>query len=457
MSKIIRKLVASAIILSILLVMMVAVSYAWTSLSTSPEVSGLQISIGGRDTIMIAPNMSVTVDGKVYNYPGRFDTNLNFGNYQEYGYLNKLQGLTPVSTADGIHWVMPTYYAPYDEEVVSGAAQAGQLKPISEFRLDTSLEYANIQDTERARLGHYVYLDFWIVSPSADYDIRLASGDESSGSFLIELPAAKEVDTDGDGEKDGYELVESLGMIAATARVGFLVDHNTVRDDSMIYYQRSQFYSNQYAKLRGSYHNSGENISYSSDSLFTIYEPNGDLHPMGEDGTYSVTNPIGWNGELYYADVRENLTVQMRNKWTSAKNGDSYIGQIFKTVTRGKSYDSATDAEKEFYTENLQGHFLSYVDQGSFIKNTSSLYEKMTEEGVVSKNDLDAIEISGATEDSCIAHLEKNIPQRVRMFIWLEGQDTDCLISEVRDISFALNIELAGSDYVKNEKEEDIQ
>ena len=39
--------------------------------------------------------------------------------------------------------------------------------------------------------------------------------------------------------------------------------------------------------------------------------------------------------------------------------------------------------------------------------------------------------------------LERNVPQRIRMFIWLEGQDVDC-VDSVRSSNFAVNIELAG-------------
>jgi len=39
--------------------------------------------------------------------------------------------------------------------------------------------------------------------------------------------------------------------------------------------------------------------------------------------------------------------------------------------------------------------------------------------------------------------LEKNIPQRIRMFIWLEGQDPDC-IGFADSVPFAIGLELAG-------------
>jgi hypothetical protein len=54
------------------------------------------------------------------------------------------------------------------------------------------------------------------------------------------------------------------------------------------------------------------------------------------------------------------------------------------------------------------------------------------------------VERAGATIDTCIAQLEKNVPQRIRMFVWIEGQDVDCIGSK-GDISFTMGVEFAGS------------
>ena len=64
--------------------------------------------------------------------------------------------------------------------------------------------------------------------------------------------------------------------------------------------------------------------------------------------------------------------------------------------------------------------------------------------GKVSQDAMSSIELSGATEDVVLVHLEKNVPQRIRMFVWIEGQDADC-IKNLSNVSFALGLELAGS------------
>ena len=449
MNKIVRKLIASILIISILSVMMVAVTYAWVTLSTSPTVYGLQISIGGTDTVKIAPNKTVSVNGKTYNYPGVFNDSLNFGSYEEYRYLSQLSGLAPVSTADGLHWAIPTYYGPNDKEVISGEKEAGSIRPIKDFLLDTRLEYANLQDSDKSSYGSYVYLDFWIVAPY-DYDLRIASGDDSNGSYLVELMNVT-------SDEEGYTLVSSDGQVAASARVGFLVDHNNITDDTMVYYQRSQYYSGQYTKLRGSYQEQGEDILYSSGYIFTIYEPNGDLHVYESELGYSPTYPIGWDGEFRLVDIRDRLAVQLKSEWIRLREERTYLEEMFVAATVGRTYRSAADAQNEFYCEYLQGRLLPYLEQGSFVKSTAELYEGIdSQNGSLSREELDGIELSGATEDACIAHLEKNVPQRVRMFIWIEGQDPDCF-GAVGSTALALNVELAGSHSTKNERKEENQ
>ena len=79
------------------------------------------------------------------------------------------------------------------------------------------------------------------------------------------------------------------------------------------------------------------------------------------------------------------------------------------------------------------------------MKNTETLYAKAGEDRRVSQVTLQQdIPQANANESSTIVTLERNTPQRIRMFIWLEGQDADC-VSSTAVSSFALRIELAGS------------
>lgn len=440
MNRIIGKLIAAVMALVLSVVMIVTISYAWMTLSSNPAAEGIQISVGGGNTILIAANKTETVEDAVYSYPDVFSDTLNFSRYEEYDYLNNLSSLTPVSTSDGIHWFLPEYYDLFDEEVTNGQATAGQIKPISEFWVDTELEYANLSVADRYKSagGSYVYIDFWVVSPGEDCKLRISQGDENGGSYLLELMSPEEADKDGDGIKESFTLTSSGGSAAASARIGFLVNEDYVSEETLACYQESTGYSNKYTKLRGSYQQKGKGMWYSSSYRFTVYEPNGDLHPLGENGTYTTTSPIAWNGESgELADISDSLTVQLSNTWKPS------VEAGFAAVVAANEFESVAAAKSGFYNDALRGQLMSYVNKGCFIKNTASLYG-YSNDGIVSQEELNTLNQAGATDDVYVVSLEKNVPQQIRMFIWLEGQDEDC-VDAVNPLDIALSIELAGS------------
>ena len=50
------KLVAAALAVALAAVMAVTVSYAWMTISASPALTGIQVTIGGGTTILLAPD-----------------------------------------------------------------------------------------------------------------------------------------------------------------------------------------------------------------------------------------------------------------------------------------------------------------------------------------------------------------------------------------------------------------
>jgi len=433
MKKMLLKLTAASLMLVIAVAMVTVMTYAWTTLSSAPAAEGIQITIGGGNTILIAPDNCQTVDGKAYHYPGRFSEQLNFTQYEQYDYLKDLAALRPVSTADGVNWFLPEFYDVFDPEVENGEAVVGEQKPISGFTLDTDLTYANRPDS--GEKGHYLYLDFWVVSPGSHYTLRMSSGDDNGGSFLIELMKALD---NGDGT---YSLTETDGHVAASARIGFLVNGDTAPDMAMILYQNSPQFSRRYTTLRGCFTEKSD-VWQSDRNRFTIYEPNGDLHPDGLDGIYTVTRPLGLNGStVVKQNIRDRLSVSLTNRW---KQTDIRLEDIFTVALAGKTVSSAKEAEEILYHRYLQGQVMPYVERARFFKNTDSLYQYADRNGNVSAESLANLQLSGATEDVYIVELEKNVPQRVRMFVWIEEQDIDCSY-DAQTVGFAMSIELAGS------------
>lgn len=436
-------------ILALTACMVVTVTYAWLTISKSPSVNGIQVTIGGGQTILLAPDVTQTLaDGTVIHYPGAFSDKLNFSQYEVYDYLGALGGLLPVSTADGIHWMAPTYYTDSDEEVKNGYAVAGQLKPVSMFEVDSTLANANLSKDEIAGAkGSYIYLDFWIVSPGSDYKIRVARGENEGGSFLIGLPTP----TTSSDTISGYTLMEDGSSVGASARIGFLVNQDTVLDGSMLAYQRSPAFSEQYTHLLGVYPEKNQRSTVRG-NRFTIYEPNGTLHTSASgvaNGSYSITSPLKWEyGAVKTTNISSILTVQKESIWMPAEDGNGIqLERVFQSALVGKHVFGQDKARSLFYKEYLQGQVSHYVSKGDFFTNTGNLYAfaAMNGSSIVSKDTIDtALQASGATEDVFITELERNVPQRIRMYIWIEGQDVDC-VADARLSSFALNIELAGS------------
>lgn len=431
------KLVAMGLLLVVSMVAVVSASYAWFSLSESPAVSGIQVSLSGGSTILIAPDMTVTADGVTYHYPGAFSDTLNFAQHSSYDYLRGLGALSPVSTADGLHWFLATYFDKDDELVKAGLASEGDLRPVQQFQLDNLLGYANqIADTETISTGHYVYLDFWVVSPGSNYKLRIANSDDG-GSFVIDL-----LDPISGAETiTGYTLQNpGISSTSTSVRVGFLTSTEIAPDYAMVHYQTTAGYNNSYTALRGVYAEKGSAVADPEQYRFTIYEPNADAHPGtgAEDGTYVATYPLAYfNGVANPTKVIDRSAIQLTNWWRQAENSsDLLLEQVFQTALYGKSdYEAAASG---FYTEYLQGQFASYLNKGSFISYSGSLDDHISAEF------LQTLEKGNATEDVYIISLERNVPQRIRMFIWIEGQDADWDPS-IAASSFAVNLVLAGS------------
>ena len=424
-----------------------ASSYAWMVLSSSPAVTGIQVAIGGGNTVLIAPDIQeVAADGSVYHYPGHFSDKMNFSSHDSYDYLQRLGNLNPVSTVNGVDWILPAYYSGNDELVQQGVIPSGTIKDITEFVVDSELSFANLsaQKADSIEKGHYVYLDFWVVSPANDYKLRVSTGinELNGGSFVIDLlqPEVNAL---------GYTLKTPEGSAASAVRIGFLANDLIVVDNTMAQYQQSRYFDNRFSHLKGLYQEPNSGTAYLDANRFTIYEPNGDYHPTNSDidGFYVETKPLGLlNGEIVEKRTSEEtqmLTVQRKNSWKVPQGSTvSEIEQRFQTALYSGNWDglSAEEMAEQFYGKNLQGQIAPYVQKGSFVQSAGNLYARLN-----SGNASLSGENKGATDDVCIIELERNVPQRIRMFIWLEGQDVDC-IEQICSSSFAVNIELACGD-----------
>lgn len=421
------KIACTAAALLCAMAMIVMSSYAWLTASTSPVAEGIQVAVGGGSTILLAPDL---VNNEGVHYPGAFGATLRLDDLLD---ADAHSGLTPVSTADGLNWYLPVYYTEDDLEVQAETAKAGDLKPYDQFLCDETLTYANLSaDDESAAEGSYLYADFWVVSPGSRYELRVSTSNDASGAGSYVVDMRQVVETE-----DGFAMQTPEYPASESLRVGFLVNQNAAADSAAAYAANGG--DQRYTTLMGGYQEKGKPTSpLYSYNTFHIYEPNGSSHStLGETG-YIATYPLGRNDtSVTGIPVGSWLSVQMASRW------ENVVNDVFKaSVQQAGDTATAADVQARLY-KNLAGRS-DYVNKGQFIQNTGKLYENLGQNDTVLQATLEQMAKAGANESNSIVTLERNVPQRIRMFIWLEGQDADC-VSGASVSGFAMRIELAGS------------
>lgn len=439
------RLIASSLLSVVSITMMVTATYAWVTLAGSPALVGVQINIGGDNTIMMAPDIQTTVDGQVVHYPGVFQKAVDIMNEKSYAYLKDLSGLSPVSTADGIHWFIPEM----DENGVL------RISSLDDFVMDDTLQYANVTNDSA---GGYAYVDFWVVSPMDNCTLRISIGDDGEGSYLIQLPEIVKDDT----KASGYTLSQESGTIASCARVGFLISEDGVSENAaMEHYAESEDYNDAYHSLKGIYQEPGSTAK-AEDYRFIIYEPNGTTHANEglayiqttdglvmetcEEGSYVVTNPMGYeNGKVVLKNIKDILQVQTENTWHHAAEGETILKQLLQASLAGKDVSTwnRDDFMKYFYGKYLNSQYSQYITPGPFFAETFSLYYSGNLKKT-SAEQVSTLALDNTVYSAKLVKLERNVPQRIRMYVWLEGQDVDCTSGAALEY-FTLGIELAGS------------
>lgn len=451
------KLTALALMVVMTLTVAVTSTYAWLTMSSSPVLEGLRVTVAGDNTIKVAADMTKEVDGALIHYPAAFSETLNLSTSGQYQYLSRLKALAPVSTADGVNWFLPNYYTSADREVQLGSAVVGTIMPVGRFTMDTTLQYANLAgDAETSgQTGHYVYFDLWVMSPAGSCDLRVATGtgDDNTGSYVISLPDIKKT------SEGSLGLNESGSTVEASARVGFLVNALPVTDNNALQTALSESGNTaEYKSLRGVYAEKDGSSTQSGigSNSFMIYEPNADSHPQSEqDGNYIATYPIGLDVYLNQKaqSVFDRLTVQKGSRWQQDNKQDNsgkrlLDYQLEKALLQaGSKADSMTEetATEYFYSQYLQGQYSFLVQKGRFFSSSIDLSTRLDPTTrTIESTVLNTYETAGATQDAVIVRLERNVPQRIRVFIWLEGQDADCT-GAAENLRFAVNLQLAGA------------
>jgi len=421
--KITTKLISSILLLLISMTMTVCVSFAWVTLSDSPALSGIKVTFGTNPSIKIAANRTEMIDGVEVNYPDQF---------METAVLDTPEALlSPASTADGIHWFIPVY----DEN-------GGLLN----FVRDEAGNYKNTVE------GGYIEMDFWIVSPLDNCYIRICCGDDDEvGTYVVELPQSVKSFTNN----SGYHLDDSDTALASSIRIGFLIDESPVEtNESMSAYMNSTSYESSFTSLRGNYNDL-------SSASFQIFEPNGVIHSkhgnslvqteegmkslLTKQGEYWITRPIGIDneGNAKFVDIQDRLIVQKESGWKKNPDGSLILEDMYQAYLKQCEEKSKKPSLDEFYKNALGESYLQFVYADELIESTWDLYLG-SHINYATKDEVSVIKTTNAIREKAMVVLKKNVPQRIRMFVWIEGQDVDCN-SNAASQNVAIRLELAGS------------
>ena len=145
------------------------------------------------------------------------------------------------------------------------------------------------------------------------------------------------------------------------------------------------------------------------------------------------------DGKVQLVDMAGRLCTQLASAWADADN--VFQAAVRQAESKGEKL-TESNLRDYFYKVYLQNQTSPYVKKGKFIKNTVDLYLQFAMEKGMIVTDVSDIVVDNASTTKLVT-LDKNTPQRIRMFVWLEGQDVDCTKGANAD-QLALSIELAG-------------
>ena len=523
-----RKVFVSAVSLLIVAALLVSASFAWFTISTNPEITGLRLSVYGDESLLLSESAD-----------GDFGRELDLSDA-----FTGLADLHPVSTIDGKNWFIPTYSAD------------GALNDPSLFTLDDTYEYANVFTVDEngnplsgmdlfnaENNGYYVYTEFYIMTeseggakvrlsfPHADADGDWALDEGIQGTYVVPKYSFQVME-------NGTVVPSENNYSAQTAvRVGFLVNPTEKRnsktgtmvadtdyndayaaadkksgipacsDRFIIYEPNADVRSKIYGKPDSSSETTAEDkyiAGYDYDADLITYEgfkseigatvnidadDNETVAEYGEDhdavlyqdGNYIETKPIALvsgDGEDDYQEKSidpANLIIQKNSSWKAEsitdllQNGGNYGTLTSNDVNIGGFlpsagvYSAMADSllrYDETYLNESADHLKVETGYVDLISRTPSRTVVRTvieevdgeeeERQVTSTEVLDdesfrLVNETVSSGDTLITTLKANEPLKIRLFIWIEGQDVDCW-NDIAAGSFRVNLELSAED-----------
>ncbi len=416
--------------LVISILMLATASFAWFTISTSPEISGMQV------TLFTDMALQVSMTGE----PGTFTQSIDLSEC-----FRDLAPLKPISTVDGKHWFIPSYNA------------VGFLTPPDEFKLATDAnENVSLLDSEGNPLtgtaymdalaaGYYVSCTFWMQTEyEEDVSVTLSAPDITKDHSSLE---SWEI---GDGSAFSEAHGKKYGSYA-------LAVYEAERDEEGNYTGHHKIDNNSQTALRVGF--LIEQDDYNTSERFVVWEPNAEQRSLFTDkptGEYGYVSGFQLQEEYY----KSNFYIPTRPigpKVVEIAGTDEtkIVGELSSIASNNLIVQHAgawdQEALKEAFTEGNKPNSNDVDYFGKFIKETSSLTPN--ENGI---HDLvnNPVE-TGLASDTLVVNLQGRDadgtlhPKKVTMCIWIEGQDVDCW-NDIAGGSFVINLEFAAQDPKKN-------
>lgn len=378
--------------------MIASASYAWLTISVTPEIQ--------RITITVTPNgkevpfeLSIDYDDVKYveedaTWMTELHLDVEMADYN----------LRPISTVDGKHWYLPKFSAD------------GNVIDFREVPLDKVANKTKTQEAETAAENYLVYADVYVRTRNRD----------KNQDMILSNPVLKNISA-GENHFGNYVLWEPEW-----------VDGKLVDNDAMA----SVRIGFQYTDLNAD----GTEKSGQPDNFY-IFEPNADMRST-DFGQYLKDTVNIANGV-------EEMTDQIYVK-KNASDTQHQVGQYAANFANNKQY-YATWAPKYVSAGSCElVNVASVLGQRLVVQETSSWMDGLQENQTITSRSIKHIgtlhhagagdsftNIPDTSSREELTTVEYGTIQKMRIFIWIEGQDIDCW-NQVAGGNIYANFEVMG-------------
>lgn len=379
-------------------VMLVSASYAWFTVSVTPEIQRLVITVtpSGKE---VPFELSIDYAQKNYNQEeATWVTELHLDQLVE-NYT-----LRPISTVDGIHWYLPKFSAD------------GNVNGFWQLPNNRMSVWANNPDPQD---NYMVYADVYVRTRNTD----------AAQEMILSNPISKP----GAGEQHyaNYVLWDPVWT-----------DEGTLKTNDAMASVRIGFL---YTPLEEAVNAEGvKTVTEGSSGSFYIYEPNADMRSSDFE-EYAAATGYSEMAEQIYVLEQEDVSNKVNQYAGTFADHNRYY------ATKAPKYISATEYQLVNVAQTL-GERLIVQKTSSWNQQALDALNgaKLTSKAIGSIGDFCSVNSgTGAltpvatTSREAMTTVHHETIQKMRIFIWIEGQDIDCW-NQIAGGNIYANLEFMG-------------